>query len=316
MIRKLLWCKYLCGIFFVVFVLSAFNGIEDWVFMRDSQNNEYYRDSRGKMVVLGKFQENRRPVSAQNAEFYFHQALTLLSQPEKRPKLRAVRYLKEILLLPSAQASKWQKKSAHAINYYRRIWGDHFTNLEKNIHYLRYEDLDKKEIFLYLPHAFLSVRYPAQWKYLEMRMVKEKYTHLHAVLIGNKGVPVEQMVIAYDRFVPLTFTSVQQYRELWHQRMTTKQYRRVQAESWLTNGLSDRFRYIIFPLRRLDSDVVFSEQNLPNQHRFQKKNLAGMEHYLRQKNFGYYISWTVDQKYFDASLGKFRKIVDSIKVNP
>lgn len=283
--------------------------------MQDSQKNQYYRDSRGKMIVLGKFKANRRPVSLENAEFYYNHALSLLKQPEYRPKIRAVRYLKEILLLPD-QAGHWQKKAAQAISYYRRFWGDHFTQLENSIHYMRYEDLDKKEIYLYLPHAFLSLRYPAEWKYLEMRMVKEKYTYLHAVMIGRKGSPVEQMVIAYDQFIPLTFIDVAQYKKLWTRRLREKNYQRAPVQPVIDGALANRFSYTIAPWQRPVSEPQFPEQKKKNAHRYRKKNLAGMEYYLRKKNHGYYLALTVEQKQLQSSLPKFHKILQSMQVNP
>lgn len=303
---------------FLLFIGVLFlMGLDNWVMLQDSQDNRYYRSQSGKMILPGKYRPQRRPVSAQNAEFYYNQALELLQQPQRPPKREAIRYLRSILLLPNeGGVAPWKKRSAQAISHYRKAWGSIFSQMENNLTFFRYEDLSNGEIYITLPRGFISLRYPASWRDIEVRRLRENYTLIEGVVMGNKGAPMEQMAVIYDRFLTKTFISVAEYRKLWHRRLKEKDYQRTAKEPLLPGSLSDSFHYTVAAKKRQKHEPMFPEQFAKRKHLYRDRKMVGVEHYVRKGNFGYYIAWTARQDVAQKKQKEFAKAVSSVKINP
>jgi len=314
----------------LVLLLDVVGGVEGslsaqdrWLFVRDSQGNEYYKDAQGKIHSEGRYRADLRPVSLENAPFYYAHAFALMKNPDRPSRQQGARILKEMLLLPATErAHIWRIKAARALAHFRQAWGDTFLNLEKEITFLRVEDTIGKEIFLHIPDAYVNVRYPADWDYIERREIHEPYTRVETVLVGKKFPEIEQMAISYDRFSVRHFTSLEKYRDIWWVRLENLQVtvKRNPLTTELLKGLHPALGYHISFFRPVSRQVLshpmFPEERKLALARMRQNHIGGEEYFFYKKNIGYFISWSCNYKDYTSKKELFRGIINRMEVRP
>jgi hypothetical protein len=291
--------------------------------MEDSQQNRYFRDIFGRMQLPGEFKKDRRPVSLENAEFYYRQGLELIRKPEQAPKIKAIEYWKEILLLPeNSFAHQWRVMAARALAQYQKAWGDSFTRLADGIFFLRTEDTARKKYFLHIPRFFVSLEYPTDWEHIEFRAQSEKLTQLEAVLLGRRYAPLIQVVIGCDRFQHYSTMNLENYRRVWQGRILDKKYKRKNIQVRFSDSLANEFVYEKPGWKRklLRPEFQAGRQGKKGKWVWEKtivpKTFVGEEHIIRKKNFGYYLAFMAEEKDYIRLRESFQTLLNSLQMNP